>query len=305
MTSVVVPPWHPHLDVLVILGAVVYAYVWADRSSVVHATRAQRTLFFCGVGVMLVAAYWPLHDLAEYNSFALHMVQHLLFQLVAVPLVLLGLPDEIARRIMMRPGRLGAVLRGAVRPGAALALSMGFVVFSHWPIVVDAAVRIEPLHFVLHVALVLTSVAMWWPVLSPTNAVPRLAPQWAVGYLIIQTIIPTVPASFLTWTGDVVYHGYDGHPTLWGLSTADDQRLAGLIMKIIGGMVIWGYIAAVFFRWASQSERADRAERAERAQRASSTSQGAPATQPSPALVADPSAPTVPAAAAGATVSRR
>ncbi len=258
------PRFDPHLDVVVVLGALVYGYWWTNRRIVTPATRSQQILFHSGVAVMFAAAYWPLHDLAEYNSFALHMVQHLLLQVVAVPLVIFGTPPDMARRVLLRSGRMGRVMRAVVRPGWALAISMGFVVFSHWPVVVDAAVKIEPLHFGLHVALVLTSVIMWWPVFSPIEEVPRLAPPWAVGYLIIQTVIPTVPASFLTWTSGVVYHGYDRHPTLWGLSTTDDQRLAGLIMKLAGGMVIWGYIASVFFRWAAQSERADKISRRER-----------------------------------------
>jgi hypothetical protein len=30
--------------------------------------------------------------------------------------------------------------------------------------------------------------------------------------------------------------------------------VAGLIMKIIGGLILWGFIAALFFRWHRQDE---------------------------------------------------
>jgi putative membrane protein len=34
-----------------------------------------------------------------------------------------------------------------------------------------------------------------------------------------------------------------------------DQMAAGLIMKIAGGLILWGVIAAVFFRWADREQR--------------------------------------------------
>jgi len=41
----------------------------------------------------------------------------------------------------------------------------------------------------------------------------------------------------------------------WGFSTVDDQRLAGLIMKIGGGLLLWLVIAVIFFRWAGEEDR--------------------------------------------------
>ena len=39
------------------------------------------------------------------------------------------------------------------------------------------------------------------------------------------------------------------------MTTLDDQQLAGLIMKIGAGLLLWAIIAVVFFRWASEEER--------------------------------------------------
>jgi putative membrane protein len=46
-------------------------------------------------------------------------------------------------------------------------------------------------------------------------------------------------------------------PHLYGLSTLQDQQLAGLIMKIAAGLLLWMVIAVVFFRWAAEEERAN------------------------------------------------
>jgi hypothetical protein len=38
-------------------------------------------------------------------------------------------------------------------------------------------------------------------------------------------------------------------PNLGGISALTDQRIAGLIMKILGGFILWGIIAVLFFKW--------------------------------------------------------
>jgi putative membrane protein len=70
-----------------------------------------------------------------------------------------------------------------------------------------------------------------------------------MGYLFLQSLVPTIPASFLTLGSQPLYPIYEELPRLWGLSAMSDQVIAGLIMKIIGGLIIWGFIAWVFFSW--------------------------------------------------------
>ena len=64
-----------------------------------------------------------------------------------------------------------------------------------------------------------------------------------------------MPASFLTFGSTPLYKFYEGVPHLCGLSTLDDQQLAGLIMKIGAGLLLWVVIAVVFFRWAAEEDR--------------------------------------------------
>jgi putative membrane protein len=85
----------------------------------------------------------------------------------------------------------------------------------------------------------------------------------AMGYLFLQSLIPTIPASFLTFADEPVFPVYETLPRLWGLSVLDDQLIAGLIMKIGGGAVLWTAIAVIFFKWAFEEERASGARRLE------------------------------------------
>ena len=50
-------------------------------------------------------------------------------------------------------------------------------------------------------------------------------------------------------------------PRLWGLSAGEDQRIAGLLMKLGGGLLLWMVIAVLFFKWHSAEEENDRQAR--------------------------------------------
>jgi putative membrane protein len=184
----------------------------------------------------------------------MHMVQHLLFTLVAPPLLIAGLPDWLLRDIL-RPRTVSRVVRFLTRPLVALIVFNGVLLFSHWPAVVDASVRSEPLHFGLHVLIVASAFVMWWPVMSPLPEMPALPAPGQMLYLFLQSLAPTVPASFLTFGSTPLYPVYASFPRIWGIDALTDQLIAGLTMKLAGGLILWGFIAAIFFRWFAQEQR--------------------------------------------------
>jgi putative membrane protein len=96
---------------------------------------------------------------------------------------------------------------------------------------------------------------MWLPIVSPLPEVPQARPPTKMLYLFLQTIVPTVPASFLTFGSTPLYHFYEHVPRLWGLSALNDMQIAGLTMKIVGGFYLWTVIAVIFFRWYYAEER--------------------------------------------------
>jgi putative membrane protein len=61
--------------------------------------------------------------------------------------------------------------------------------------------------------------------------------------------LPTVPASFLTFADYPIYALYELAPPVGALSARDDQQLAGILMKIVGGFIIFGTASVLFFRW--------------------------------------------------------
>jgi putative membrane protein len=74
-------------------------------------------------------------------------------------------------------------------------------------------------------------------------------------YLFLQSLAPTIPASFLTFGSHPLYPVYAGFPRIWGMDALTDQLIAGLIMKIAGGLILWTVIAVIFFRWGERERR--------------------------------------------------
>lgn len=254
--------WRPHPDVWLVMGGILALYALAvrfwGRSHVSigdpAVTNSQVRLFALGVLVMWIAADWPMHEISEGYLFSFHMLQHMAFSLIAPPLLLLGTPDWMARKLLS-PKPVMAVMKRLTRPLPALIAFNAFLVFSHWPTFVDATLRNGALHLSAHTVLVGLSLLMWWPVFSPISELPRISPPAQMLYMFGQTIVPTVPASFLTFAESPFYRVYAEAPRLFAaLDPVTDQRVAGLVMKVGGGFLLWAIITVLFFRWSASEE---------------------------------------------------
>ena len=53
---------------------------------------------------------------------------------------------------------------------------------------------------------------MWWPVVSPLPEMPPLSAPGQMLYLFLQSLAPTIPASFLTFGTPPLYPVYAGVP---------------------------------------------------------------------------------------------
>lgn len=260
--------WSPHPSVWFLMIALVGGYIWAvGRLGPRHApageefaTTKQKALFFLGVAILYLGSEWPIHDVSENFLFSVHMFQHMLFSLVAPALILLGMPRWLLR--LMLPPRLMKVFRVLTKPLITFAFFNLVFVVTHVPGLVNLSVRSEPAHFVLHAILVASSALMWWPVVNPLPETARLSPPGKMLYLFGQSILPTVPASFLTFASVPLYSSYASFPRLWGVSAVDDQMVAGLLMKIGGGLLLWTVIAVIFFRWYAAETRPGPADEA-------------------------------------------
>ena len=216
-------------------------------------TRFQLASFSAGILALWVASDWPIHDIAERYLFSVHMVQHVTYSIIAAPLLLIGTPTWLARWLLS-PRWLQRTVRYLSRLVPATILFNLVVIVTHTPIVVNAALEHALLHFGIHALIFLSSIIVWMPIVSPLPEVPRLPPLGRMLFLFLQSVVPTVPASFLTFGAHPLYSFYDHVPRLWGISALTDMQVAGVIMKIGVGLSMWVIIAILFFRWYSAEE---------------------------------------------------
>ncbi len=253
-----VHPWafRPHPEVWILVGGLSYLYWYAitkigPQAALAGAdlgtTRRHRRWFVSSMIVLWFATDWPLHDIGEQYLYSMHMLQHLLITMVFPPMLLLAIPEWLFRLIIGQ-GRLERIVLRLTRPVTATILYNGFFVFTHWPVMVTQAVGSGPIHYALHLGLVLTALVMWMPVAGPLPE-RRLSEPAQMGYLFLQSIVPTVPAAALIMAEGTVYKVYDKAFRLFGWTVTNDQQIAGLIMKLLGGFYLWGLIFTVFGRW--------------------------------------------------------
>jgi putative membrane protein len=253
-----IPAWHPHPDVYLVLFVLGFGYWFANSRIRRHVapskpgpTRRQWVQWYGGLAVMWIASGWPVHDIGETSLFTFHMVEHMLLALIVPPLLLMGAPRWLADVTLGHP-RVARWLRPLCKAVPAFVLFNATFILIHWPDMVELMLTSELVHFSIHFLLFFTAFLMWMPVLSPTVAIPKLSRPLQMLYLFLQSLLPTIPASFITFSSVAIYPVYGDAALAWGLTPVADQTIAGIVMKLGGGLIIWATVAVIWFRWTSE-----------------------------------------------------
>lgn len=254
-----------HIEVWLLVSFLIAAYVYVVRVLGPRAvpagqpivTKKQQWAFVAGISILWLATDWPMHDIAEEYLYSVHMFQHMALTYLMPPLVVLATPEWFVR-ILIGNGRIYRAVRFLGHPvRAALLFNVG-VMISHVPGVVNASVSNGPLHYFVHVLLVLTSILMWLPVCGPLPEL-RITPMSKMIYLFLNSVVATVPAAWLTFAEGVVYKQYNTPVRVWGVTVSNDQQMAGAIMKLGGSMFLWTIIVVMFIRHFVRTFRAENA----------------------------------------------
>ena len=250
-----VDPWRfqAHVEVWLLMIAIIGSYVYAIKvigprvvTNGAVVSRRQIQCFTAGALLMWIASDWPIHDIAEEYLYSVHMMQHMMLSYFVPPLMLLATPKWLFDAIF-GTNRGFRVMKFLSRAPVAGLLFNVMVMVAHIPDVVNRSVSNGPLHYSLHILLVLTSLLMWIPVCGPERSF-RLQYGGMMIFLFLMSVIPTVPAAWLTFAEGSVYKHYDIPVRVWGLSVTTDQQLAGAVMKSAGSLFLWTIIVIIFFR---------------------------------------------------------
>ena len=258
------PGWtlDPSITVPLILIALIYAIGFvrlrrrAGRGR--EEINRQGWLFAAGWLIAAGAIVSPLHEAGE-RSFTFHMIEHELLMLPATlllvaarpgPVLLWGLP-RVLRQAFAAVARV-SVWRYLSDPVTATAIQALAIWLWHVPGPFDLALRNEGWHIVQHLCFVTSALLFWWAMLH------RASEALAAMCLFVTTLIGGALGALMALSTSPWYPAYAALGLMpFGLSAAEDQQLAGLIMWVPGGL--FHLVVALVFvaRWLSRGERRD------------------------------------------------
>jgi putative membrane protein len=239
-----------HWSTVIGLGALgaLYGVSRARRGTPQPGARKHAALFISALVLMFLSLNGWLHDLSDSYLFSAHMVQHLLLAMGVAPLLVMGTPGWMIRPALRVPA-IAWLGRKLSNPITCFAIFNVVLIGWHLPPLYNAALEYHPLHIVEHLILLVASVIMWWPILSPLPELPRLSYPAQMLYLFLMTIPMSLVSVSIAYASSVLYPFYASAPRVVHLSPMEDQMLGGLIMWVPGGLYFFAVISVIFYRW--------------------------------------------------------
>jgi putative membrane protein len=244
--------WSSAPEVLLPLALITWLYgrgVRRMRCAGRPVSGVEQAGFAAGLLVVVAALLSPLDALAAELASA-HMLQHMLLIAVAPPLLAQGTPlrnlfrglprttHRAAGQVLQTSRRIGRPLSGPIASSTLHAI----VIWGwHAPALYAAALADPVVHALDHACLLGSGLLFWHAVLS------RRPGQDGFGLGLLALLATTIHTGMLgalmTFSGHPWYPELIGRTDAWGLTTLEDQQLAGLIMWVPMGFVY--VIAAV------------------------------------------------------------
>ena len=209
-----------------------------------------------------LATDWPLGLLGASYLASAHMVQFLLYTLAAAPLNDDGHPRMDGPPAAQQPAAVSH--QPPDRTAGLRCVTFNLILIAtHSPWAVDILRANQIGSFLMDMIWLASGFLVWLPILSPLSEHHiRSYPAKMVYLFASLGVVPAVPAGFLTFASFPLYSIYELAPRFYGLSAANDQQMAGLIMKLGGIPLVWGMILVMMFRWSDESRAQGVADRA-------------------------------------------
>ena len=252
--------WHDHdagwtlspgVTLPLALTALLYATGWVRlrvRSERGRPGRVRGAILFAAGWLVLAGALiTPLHEAGE-QSFTLHMIEHELIMLLGALLLVAARPGPVLlwafprapRRVLASTARW-PLWRTLANPVAATAIQALVMILWHMPILFDLALRSEAWHVAQHLSFLASALFFWWAIFHGRGG------AWVAAFcLFVTSMVGGGLGALMTLSASPWYAAYAALGlTPQGLTPAEDQQLAGLIMWIPGGL--WHLAAALLF----------------------------------------------------------
>jgi putative membrane protein len=222
--------WNLDPILIAVLLAGLVAYL-----ALVQTERWRKAAFVGGWALGALAVISPLCALSV-SLFCARTFQHMWLASVVAPLIALGRPQLMLRRLSSRPAsRIGH------RPVLAAAAFAGALWFWQAPAAYAATFQSDAVYWAMHLTTFAAAVWLWSGLLDD--------PHGALGRFALATLITTchmgLLGALITFAGRPLYAPHFGTTYAWGFTPLADQQLGGVVMWIPAGLLM-----SVGFGWA-------------------------------------------------------
>lgn len=173
---------------------------WAARRE------GTKPVFYAGFALILILFLSPLCALSS-ALFSVRVAHHILLTAVAAPLIIRGLP------------------RWDVRGSPAVWTAAHILLFWLWhaPLPYALALSHDGIFWVMQLSLTGSAMAFWM-------VLRRASAPLAIGLLLLMMVQMGLLGALLTFAGSALYVPHYVTSMAWGMTSLEDQQLAGLIM---------------------------------------------------------------------------
>lgn len=279
--------WTPELIVVLAIVTAIYFLLigkWREKFVGAEPVATRQKVYFI-LGMIALYFGWgsPLY-IAGHLMISFHMTQMVMAYIIAVPLLLLGIPKWFYRAIINKVegtiiGKLGRVF---FNPLMGVLLFNGFFSIYHLPNVFDFLMQNVVMHSLYEMLLLVTSALMWWFMLAPLPGKEQLSHLRRIGYIFANGVLITPACALIIFAGTPVYAVYTD-PATWAtvmayclpggsnipfelfgangsfaiMEPVHDQQLAGVIMKIMQEITYGITIGYVFKQWITREKQTE------------------------------------------------
>jgi cytochrome c oxidase assembly factor CtaG len=257
--------WHPEASIWIplllfaFLYALGFARLWRRSDQGRPGLLRGATLFGAGWLVLAGATGSPLHQ-AGGHSFLAHMIEHELIMLPAALLLVLARPGPVLLWAFppQARGAFASLARGGrsfwewiATPVAATLIQGAMMWLWHMPPLFDRALDGEGWHIAQHLSFLLSALLFWWAMAHGRRPSYGLA----AFCLFLTSLIGGALGALMAFSTSPWYAPYAALGlTPSGLSPAEDQQLAGLVMWVPGGAFHAAAALYFLYRWLKASE---------------------------------------------------
>ncbi|WP_449539885.1 cytochrome c oxidase assembly factor CtaG [Ferdinandcohnia sp. Marseille-Q9671] len=276
--------WSPYFFLSLLIITVLYFMIvgpWRHRFAQSEPTSIKTKLFFVlGMILLYICKGSPI-DLLGHIIFSAHMTQMALLYLVVPPLLIVGLPNWLWRKII-NAALIKPIFTFLTKPLIALVMFNGLFSFYHIPLIFDFVKTSMIIHAVTTIVIFIFSLLMWWPLLNKLEEWDTLSGLKKVGYIFADGMLLTPACALIIFSETALYATYTemgawvnalelcvpasmlSGITLTGpemfnfMPALEDQRTGGVIMKIIQEIVYAVLLSIVFFEWVRKEREQDK-----------------------------------------------